>query len=278
MTVYRGRLTSLELVVLWEMLSDDSLPFPLMHWPEQQYEQDYIRAKRETADRLVGKPPFHAPRGWESVDLMRLWKAAVNPDILIRAAGEAPGDETDMSAVTRVVGLRREGFAVVLVQHPGETIDRGGNVDVYQTDVVGLAKAVIERLPRVERGKHAEIPLPPREPEPMEYSYGASPVLNSSADPTRQRADRWFRAKATQVGELRIEPGSGVHWIQERNGFLVHWRDVADDGRYLIEPKPSPVAVAVDDNAFEIFVNQRIAALVRRIREDRPIDRGFRVS
>ncbi|WP_157186205.1 hypothetical protein [Nocardia jiangxiensis] len=58
----------------------------------------------------------------------------------------------------------------------------------------------------------------------------------------------------------------------------MRWRDLADDGRYLIEPEPDPVAIPVDDNAFEVFVNQRVAALVRRIRENRPAEPDFRVS
>ncbi|WP_067667223.1 ESX secretion-associated protein EspG [Nocardia miyunensis] len=268
MIVHRGRLTSLELVVLWELMSSDRLPFPLTHWPTQQYEDDYIRAKRETAERLLGILPL---------DAQQLWEAAVNPDIVIWAAGEAPDDETDLSAVTRVVGLRREGYAVVLVQQPGESIERGGDVEVYQTDVVGLANAVIGQLPKVGRGKQGEVAILPEQPDGMDHSSSSSPVLDSN-DSERQRSARWRNAKATQLGELKVEPGSGAHWIQDRSGYLVRWRDLADDGRYLIEPKPNPVATPVDDNAFETFVNRRVAELVRRIRENRPAERDFRVS
>jgi hypothetical protein len=276
MTVHRGRLTSLELVVLWELMSNDSLPFPLTHFPTQQYEEDYIRAKKETAARLR-RGMVERLSGQVPEDALQLWKAAVNPDIVIWAAGEPPGDATDMSAVTRVVGLRRGGYAVVLAQQPGLRIERGGDIDVYQSDVVGLARAVIGQLPRVGRGKHPEVPILPPQPDATDYGHNPSPVLNSN-DPTRQRSDRWRNAKTTQFGELRVQPGSGAHWIQDRRGHVVRWRDLADDGRYLIEPKPNPVAIAVDDSAFEIFVNQRVAELVRRIREDRPADRGFRVS
>ncbi|WP_024799536.1 ESX secretion-associated protein EspG [Nocardia sp. BMG51109] len=276
MTVYRGRLTSLEVTVLWEMLSDDGLPFPLTHWPTHEYEADYVRAKRETAERLLGNPPFRAPQGWESADLLQLWKAAVNPDIVIWAAGEAPGDETDMSAVTRVVGLRREGYAVVLVQQPGATIERGGDIDVYQTDVVGLAKAVIDQLPKVGPGKQREVPILAQQPSAGTDSYGSSPVLDSMNLP-QQRSDRWLNAKTARRGELRVEPGSAAHWIQDRRGYLLRWRDIADDGRYVIEPKPDPVAIPVDDDAFEKFVNQRVADLVRRIKENRPVERDFQI-
>ena len=276
MTVYRGRLTSLEVTVLWEMLSDDTLPFPLTHSPTQQYEEDYLRAKRETAERLVGNPPSHAPHGWDSADLLRLWQAAVNPDIVIWAAGEAPDDETDMSAVTRVVGLRREGYAVVLVQQPGESIDRGGDIDVYQTDVVGLANAVIAQLPKVGPGKQREVPILAQRQDGMDSGDDSSPVFDSM-DPPHLRSERWRSAKTRQLGELRVEPGSAAHWIQDRRGYLVRWRDVADDGRYLIEPTPNPIAIPVDDDGFESFVNQRVAELVRRIRENRPVERDFQL-
>lgn len=276
MTIHRGRLTSLELVVLWELMSNDSLPFPLTHTPTHKYEDDYLQAKRDTAARLKREMAARLS-GQLPEDALQLWKAAVNPDIVIWAAGETPGDETDKSAVTRVVGLRREGYAIVLVQQPGDSIATGGDIDVYQTDVVGLAGAVIGQLPRVGRGKHPEVPILPAEPGPADYVYGASQVINSNDRP-RQQSDRWRNAKTTQLGELKVEPGSGAHWIQDRRGYLVRWRDLADDGRYLIEPKPNPVAIAVDDNAFAAFVNQRVVELVRRIREDRPVDRGFRVS
>ncbi|MBH0777594.1 ESX secretion-associated protein EspG [Nocardia bovistercoris] len=267
MTVHRGRLTSLEVAVLWELMSNDSLPFPLMHSPTHQYEDDYIRAKRSTAERLLRVLP---------PDAQQLWEAAVNPDIVIWAAGEAPDDAKDMSAVTRVVGLRREGYAVVLVQQPGESIEDGGDIDVYETDVPGLAKAVIGRLPKVGRGKQGEVPILSRQPDGLDYSYGSSPVLDA-IDPPQVRSDRWRNAKATQLGELKVEPGSGAHWIQDRRGHLVRWRDLVDDGRYLIDPKPNPVAIPVDDNEFERFVNQRVVELVRRIRENRPAERDFRV-
>ncbi|WP_069162228.1 ESX secretion-associated protein EspG [Nocardia altamirensis] len=274
MTVHRGRLTSLELVVLWELMSNDKLPFPLTHWPTHQYEEDYYRAKRATAERLLQYLP---------ADAEQLWEAAVNPDIVIWAAGESPDDETDMSAMTRVVGLRREGYAVVLVQQPGETADRGGDIDVYETDVAGLAKAVIGQLPKVERGKQGEIPILSEQSnaisaqsDDMDYSYGSSQVLEA-IDPPQTRSDRWRNAKATQIGELKVEPGSGAHWIQDRRGYLVRWRDLVDDGRYLIEPKPNPIAIPVDDKAFERFVNQRVVELVQRIRENRPAERDFRV-
>ncbi|WP_040819145.1 ESX secretion-associated protein EspG [Nocardia jiangxiensis] len=187
MSVHRFRLTSLEVVVLWELMSNDRLPFPLTHWPTHQYEDDYIRAKRETAERLLRTLP---------VDARQLWEAAVDPDIVIRAAGEAPDDETDMSAVTRVLGLRRAGYAVVLVQQPGESIERGGDVDVYETDVVGLAKAVIEQLPKVGRGNQGEVPILPQQPDAMDRGYGTSPVLDTN-DSARRRSDRWRNAKAT---------------------------------------------------------------------------------
>lgn len=266
MTVYRGRLTSLELVVLWELMSDDRLPFPLTHSPDQQYEDEYRQAKKETAQRLLHILP---------ADAQQLWEAAVNPDIVIWAAGQAP-DENDMAAVTRIVGLRREGYAMVLVQQPGERIERAGDIDVYETDVAGLAKAVIGRLPKAERGRQGEVQILSQQPDGMDYGHGSSSVLEA-ADTPQQRSDRWRNAQATHFGELKVEPGSGAHWIQDRRGYLVRWRDLAGDGRYLIEPKPNPVAVAVDDNAFETFVNHRVVELVRRIRENRPADRNFRV-
>ncbi|MQY19075.1 ESX secretion-associated protein EspG [Nocardia macrotermitis] len=268
MSVHRGRLTSFETVVLWELMSRERLPFPLVHWPTQQYEDDYIRAKKETAERLLAYLPE---------DAMQLWEAAVNPDIVIWAAGEPSADETDMSLVTRVVGLRREGYAVVLVQQPGETIERGGDVDVYETDVVGLARSVIEHLPKVGRGKRGEVQILPEEPDGSDAHHDGSPVLDSN-DQTQQRSDRWRRAKAIQFGDLKVEPGKGAHWIQDRSGYLIRWRDLVDDGRYVIEAKPDPVAVPVDDEGFETVVNRRVADLVRRIRENRPADRDFRVS
>ncbi|KAA8879686.1 hypothetical protein F3087_43805 [Nocardia colli] len=267
MSVHRGRLTSLELVVLWELMSDDTLPFPLTHWPTHQYESDYYQAKRETAERLLAILPE---------DAQQLWEAVVKPDIVIWAAGEAPDDETDMSAVTRVVGLRRESFAVVLAQEPGETAERGGDINVYETDVPGLAKAVLDQLPKVGPGRRGEIPILSEKPDGMDYSYGSSQVLEGDESP-EQRSDHWRNARATQFGELKVEPGSGVHWIQDRRGYLLRWRDLADDGRYVIEPKPNPVAIPVDGNAFEALVNQRVVELVRRIRENRPTEREFRV-
>ncbi|WP_280266731.1 ESX secretion-associated protein EspG [Nocardia wallacei] len=277
MTVYRGRLTSLEVAVLWEMMSDDNLPYPLTHWPTHQYEADYVRAKKETAKRLLENPPLRGPQGWDSADLLHLWEAAVNPDIVIRAAGEGPGDATDKPVVTRVLGLRREGYALVLVQQPGELVERGGDVDLYETDVVGLAKAVIDQLPKTGPGKLREVPIVTQEQHRTSSGDDSSAVFDSM-DPTYQRSERWRSAKSTHLGELKVEPGSAAHWLQDRSGFLVRWRDLVDDGRYLIEPKPNPVAIPVDDSAFERFVNQRVAELVRRIRENRPVERDFRVS
>ncbi|RDI46113.1 ESX secretion-associated protein EspG [Nocardia mexicana] len=277
MTVHRGRLTSLEVAVLWEMMSDDSLPFPLTHSPTHRYEDDYVRAKRETAERLLANPPLRGPQDWDSAELLDLWEAAVNPDIVIRASGEGPGDATENPVVTRVLGLRRAGYALVLVQQHGEPIERGGDVDVYETDIVGLAKAVIDQLPKVGPGKLREVPIVTQEQAGLDPD--SSGVFDSmDPAPTYQRSERWRKAKSTHHGELVVEPGSAPHWLQDRSGYLVRWRDLADDGRYLIEPKPNPVAIPVDGNAFERFVNQRVAELVRRIRENRPVERDFRVS
>lgn len=67
--------------MLWELMSNDRLPFPLTHWPTHRYEDDYIRAKRETAERLLRTLP---------VDARQLWEAAVDPDIVIRAGARRP--------------------------------------------------------------------------------------------------------------------------------------------------------------------------------------------
>ncbi|MBJ8338597.1 ESX secretion-associated protein EspG [Antrihabitans sp. YC3-6] len=255
------RIKPMEFLVLWEISGNDTLPFPIVCTNTPPLLKDYIRQKEQILEEL--QPRLTR----ESVDAIQ---TVSRPDIKIAAIGWDEHNENNLSAARRIYGVRRENRAYVLSQAPGSKFEEGGDIEITETSVVGLARSVIDKLPQVSKGSMGEVPIMRGQGRDLDYSHGQSAVRDSFAESPEQKSARFLRAKSTQFGEFEVLPGESMHWLRERSGYLMRWRDVADDGRYLVEPRDHPVAVAVDAKGFENAANERVAKLVRRIKEDKP--------
>ncbi|GAB2562536.1 ESX secretion-associated protein EspG [Nocardia heshunensis] len=252
----------LEFLVLWERLVGDSLPEPFEFISSTPMYYDYLREKRQAAERLeeVLKGPFAAVMDTLSA-----------PDIRLVAHGWDPQNPNDLSCRIRMLAARKRGFGFVVKQVGSESHASGGSFIVTECDPLCLADELVAALPLVEPGRVPEIPLaPPHEAtDDVDYSYGISAVGAESQDDLLRRSQRFLHRQLGLIGTIDVVQGQSKYGPRGISSHRVEWRDLPDDGRYAILHAPPWKATSVDVKRLTSMINNRIAEVIRVIKEER---------
>ncbi|MEV6323788.1 ESX secretion-associated protein EspG [Nocardia sp. NPDC051787] len=251
-------LTGLEFAALWEdMRESGQLPRPFIFTCRIPVYRDYLEAKRAAGaavrDRLGGE--FE-----EVLDVV------ARPDIRIVVNGVNLAAD---GAKTRVHAARRGSDGYLLEQVWGEPGEHGGEFIVREYGVVELGAAVVERIPDAEPGRLGAIDLSGRVDEGMDHEYGQSLVSEPTEDQARYRAEQFLRAPVTTIGTIFV--GQGVSRFGPRHAArrVLEWRDLRDDGRYVIAGQGHPMAFGVDARGLTARIDSELAEVVRAIKDER---------
>ncbi|WP_040774452.1 ESX secretion-associated protein EspG [Nocardia pneumoniae] len=255
------RFTDLEFDALWSRARADSLPRPFATVTDIPYEEDYQRELHRIREqwRFTGDPAFD-----------QICADVVEPDLSLIVRGIDGQDSQNPKGSIRKLAVRRKDRGYLLTQLPGRTVEHSGGFTVTECDPLSLASVVVAELPDVGAGKRGRVTLPmPKEDSEMDHSYGASELWDSFED-TNQQAAEWFQsAVPTTLGAIGVCQGISVYGPRGRVSRWLEWRDLPDDGRYVIGADLPPVAEPADAKRFTAMINAEIATVIRVIKDER---------
>ncbi|MGW5450594.1 ESX secretion-associated protein EspG [Nocardia sp. NPDC003979] len=255
------QLTDLELVVIWESLGEaGTLPHPFVFTSRTPLYYDYMREKRKVGMVLSTKLDS---------SFKNVLEVLTQPDVRIVVNGMDSRDPQRADGRVRMLGMRRANRGYLITQVPGETYMHSGGFTVTECDPLKLADIIVSALPSAEAGRMPEIPLIETAATDVEYDYGRSFVEDDFDERAKVRSTKFLAMPTASVGSIGVVQGHsdfGPRGITER---WLEWRDLEDDGRYVVTPGPSSTAVSADSAKLISMVNARIAAIVRAIRDER---------
>ncbi|WP_327101031.1 ESX secretion-associated protein EspG [Nocardia vinacea] len=252
------RLTGLELVALWEDMRESGvLPEPFGFTCRIPLYRDYLKAKkaaRVAVRRRLGD-------GFEDV-----LDVVAKPDIRIVARGV---DLTEEEAQIRLQAARRGSDAYLVGQVWGEAGEHGGEFIVEQHPVLELGTAVAARIPDAVAGELGSVDLISHTATELDQEFGQSLTREPAEDPGWYRAERFLRSPVTGIGTISVGQGVSRFGPQHAARCTLEWRDLHNDGRYVITDRDHPMAFGVDVNGLTARVDALIADVVRAIKDER---------
>ncbi|WP_405489172.1 ESX secretion-associated protein EspG [Nocardia sp. NBC_00511] len=255
------RFDDLEFVVLWEQATGEPMPAPFVFTSKTEMYYDFLREKREVLEQLDA-------RWTDPFDLLS--NAMVEPDVRITVNGFDGRDRQRADGRVRMMGLRRGTYGYLIQQTPGETYLHSGGFTVTECDPIALADAIVSALPEAEPGSRGDVVLPDSAgPQNNDVEYSRSIVDDISVDSMDRRALSFLNAPMAYMGTIEIVQGYSKFGPRGITTRQLDWRDVQDDGRYVIGGEPPYVATPADAKRMVAAINGRVAAVIQAIREER---------
>ncbi|MGQ4597253.1 ESX secretion-associated protein EspG [Nocardia sp. R6R-6] len=263
------KFTDIEFVALWSRTRADTLPRPFTFVTDIPDYDDFQRELRAHREQLKANA---------DPDFDQLCDDLLNPDLSLEVRGGSGSKWTDAKHTIRLRAVRRDSRGYLATQLPGKTYDASGGFTITECDPLALAAVVVAALPKVEAGtrKNVTLPLPDssRTEDEMDHSFGESSLWDSFEDSNSTRAEQFEQMEPITFGYILVSQGRSAFGPRGRMRSLLRWRDLLDDGRYVIGPELPPVAQAADDKKFTAVINKEIAKVVQMIKDERSSLRG----
>ncbi|UGT39673.1 ESX secretion-associated protein EspG [Nocardia yamanashiensis] len=255
------RFGDLEFTVLWEMITGDDLPAPLIFTSRTPLRDDYFREKREMVEQLRSK--------WDySVDALA--DVIEQPDLRVIVSGVDGRDERRADGRIRMIALRRGDRGLLIKQLPGETYSHSGGFTVRECDPVRLADEVAAALPETDAGRQGNTPLADPSAGPMvEPQFDRLIIDDIFADSATLRSKKFLAITPMCMGTIEVRQGHSKFGPKGMVSHSLQWRDLEDDGRYVIRREPPYVAVPADSKQLIASINVCVAAVIRAIKDER---------
>ncbi|GGK57555.1 ESX secretion-associated protein EspG [Nocardia camponoti] len=252
--------TGAEFDALWAGLGEETMPDPFIYsCPERSADEGALIRRQDWA-------ALRARLGGELDDLVETIRT---PDIRIVVTGFGVGKRADEPAdALRLLAVRKGDIGYLITQRPGETLYDASGFAVSIHDATSLGQVVACALPERAGGREREIELTEPASSELDYGYGRSLVQHYD-DEVATKASAFLAAPAEHAGSIAIEQGWSRFGPRGLVRLRVYWRDVVDDGRYLVMPGPPMVAVGADRARVTDLVNGQIAEVVSAIVDDR---------
>ncbi|MET8872177.1 ESX secretion-associated protein EspG [Nocardia sp. NPDC004604] len=261
-TARKWQCGDLEFLERWRARTGERFPPPPLTFRTSIVSPDELNRQRAQARERARK--FPDPVLDEVIDSIAL------PDI--RVTAHALGaDPLDTSRCLRILATRRGGYGYIVTQCLGESIWHTTGYTITEFPATTLADVVVGHLPKVERGRHAEIDLSPVvSPDDIDHSY-RRPVATDSVDDyssDTERARAFVAAPVDSRGLIEIEQGISKFGPRGRIRLRLGWRDLVGDGRYALLDDTPPLAVAVDVSRLTALINSRIITVIETIKDE----------
>ncbi|MFI6870201.1 ESX secretion-associated protein EspG [Nocardia sp. NPDC050406] len=252
--------SDLEFMVLWQDRYHEFLPPPLLFTGRAKLRSEHLRLMAEAREGLRDLDP----------DVPDLLNAVRTADIRIEVRGWDGRDPLTPEARIRVLGARRGDIGYLVTQHPGETHLLSSGFTVAEFPAQELAEEVVAALPDTEAGRSRDIVLTQRENvEEVDYSFDLSPAHERYEGTVVDRAAEFLAAPAASVGSIEVIQGHSVFGPRGITHHEVEWRDLVDDGRYLVLDENPPLAVAADRRRMIAAIDSRIAEVIFALDDER---------
>ncbi|TCJ97140.1 ESX secretion-associated protein EspG [Nocardia alba] len=254
--------TDLEFNLLCEDVRRGELPAPFIFTSRTRLEADYEREKSQVREQLRHRLDH---------DLDVLASAIAKPDVFVVAHAWNDQDFANPAARIRVHAIRHRARGYVITQRPGETLAHSAGFDAVECDPYSLADTVIGLLPRCGAGKLADIALSLPDTAPtQERDRPVSSIADDDDDDDlgndHVRSAGFFATPALSTGIIKVLQGRSKYGARGRIETGLLWRDLPDDGRYVIPlDDPAPVASAMSSDRLALWTRDRIEEILTRM-------------
>ncbi len=255
------RFGGLDLMALWSLVDADPLPPPLLYLTGTKYIRD---AERELADARARVQVDLDPCVLEALELL----AHAQIRVMVWASHRERLDDPDR--IVRIAAGRRGDHSCIVRQLPGESYWHSGGYVVTSGPALELGAELAARMPDCARGRHGEIALTTHEAAAeFEYDHGRSSVRGSFDATHWERSEAFLTAPTIRSGKVRVLQLQSKYGPRGAAVREFSWRDLVDDGRYVLTPGTPPIAVGVDRAGLTALINEQIKAVVRAITDER---------
>ncbi|MGI5218893.1 ESX secretion-associated protein EspG [Nocardia sp. CA-290969] len=254
------KLSDLEFVVAWERDQADLLPEPFVFTSRTPLYEDFLAEKQTVREQLrTGSDPA----------VERALEIIARPDIRIVAHGWT-GDPHDPAGRIRMLGVRRGNAGYLVKQLPGETVWHSSGYVISEVDPLALSDLVAAELPDCAAGaRGATILCSPAADTTMDYDYGRSAVTGTFEDSEEELAEQFRNTPATGQGRITVVQGCSRFGPRGICHYGLDWRDLREDGRYVIPLSDPLVATPADRTRLSAAISDATAAVVAAIRDER---------
>ncbi|MGW4356585.1 ESX secretion-associated protein EspG [Nocardia sp. NPDC004582] len=252
--------TDLEFLVLWEELGEEHLPQPMFFTSRAPLWSAFQDSKTQARESLRAR---HDP------ELAEVLRALHTPDVRVELRGWELGDRAVPESSLRVLGVRSGDAGYLLVQRPGETTGPASGFTITEFWANELAEQVVGLLPATPPGRGGDRVLAEAEDVvDTDYGFGLSPAHETLDGGVVDRAAEFLAITASTAGTIDVVQGRSRFGPRGITRHHLQWRDLVDDGRYLITADQPPVAVAADHRRVVAEVNTRIAEVVLAVADE----------
>lgn len=255
------KFTDLEFYALWYAATGEGLPWPFYFTTQVETDEEFRRQRADALNELrrTLDPAFDAVKA-----------ALIGPDLWVAVNGWDARSPREPESLLRVLGVRLRDHSYLVTQLPGETYWDASGFTVTEGDALALADAVVDCLPATEAGRQADVTIATTEEAgDVDYAYGLSRVHEARTDTVAERALQFLAGTVASTGTVDIVQGRSLFGPRGVVRYRLEWRDLVDDGRYVIADQHPPVATATDRKRLVTMINTRIAAVVHSIKDER---------
>ncbi|MFJ9362870.1 ESX secretion-associated protein EspG [Nocardia sp. NPDC101769] len=249
--------TDLEFLALWEGLGEEFLPRPLTFASRTEWWDDHLANMIRARESLRAREDDYA----------EVLRAVHMPEVRVEVHGWDGRDRTSAAASIRLLGVRSGDAGYLLVQHPGETYAHSGGFTLSEFYAEELAERVVAALPDTSAGRDypgGDLVLAETEDvDEVDYEFGMSPAHETMEGTTVTRAADFLAAPAPSMGSIDVVQGRSRFGPRGIARYRLQWRDLEDDGRYLVTGDHPPVAAAADRRRMVSTLDTHIAEVVQ---------------
>lgn len=238
------RFTADEFIYVAREFGADRLPAPLRLFSSTRYQAEWETAEAAFRSRIPVR---------DDPDLVPVLRTIFDPDIKVEVMGQRRSPIRAFGAIVSDVGA-------AVVQHPGSTDDRGGDVSIY----VGSANIVARMVGSVSGTCGAG--SAGRMVESIAGLRGRDRDDSWTAGLTRQGARMRELLAAPRTGGGHVKISGDCRATRSSPPRFVSWFDVRDDGRYLYTRRGEDIHI--DPCGDKQFVDG-LRQLVETTRRDR---------
>ncbi|MFG1794414.1 ESX secretion-associated protein EspG [Nocardia sp. NPDC049149] len=247
-------ITDLEFKVLWERYTGELMPEPLSFMSRTEYHNDYEREKvqvweRIRTDSFLGKV----------IETLHV------PDVYVIAHGWDDADMANPKKRIRVRAARAGARGYVVTQLPGETLSHSGGFTITDCGARGIPAAVVATLPDVKAGQRGSVPIVVEATRAGDSYWQSRSMVADAVDSAQEHSMEFLGLPATTTGAITIHQGKSKFG---RRGILEQamlWRDMLDDGRYVIPLGENPVAIPIGTRRLIGLIEDGIEVMVERL-------------
>ncbi|PPJ34049.1 hypothetical protein C5E45_03470 [Nocardia nova] len=223
------------------------------------YEREWRRTRAELENR--GDSAFEA-----IVDTMVL------PEVLVGGEAWEDSDFDNPNKRVRFYAGRLGSRGFVVVQLPGETLKHAEGFTITACDPRALGETVVGLLPAAGPGRRGPIEIEIGEGTGRS-SGGGSMVADDDDDYRGLTSAAFFDIPAAHTGTVRLTQGRSKFGPRGRISVARLWRDLPDDGRYVIPlEEPAPVAVGMGSAGLADWIDTEAEHIVQRMNDYQEVD------